>query len=403
MILSQKHIIKRSNELDVLTSNTKNLYNKANYIIRQEFINNRNYLSKFDMFNLMKDMDEYKALPVRIARGVLRTLDGNWKAFFSTIKKWKESPTKFTGRPKLPKYLKKDGKFNAVFFETAILKPNKNNPNSIGLSSLKLRIETKIPYKDIKEIQISPLQCGDYRINITYKYNEKKLKDDNGFYCGIDLGISNLMAVTSNKKGVKPLLVNGRPLKSMNQYYNKKKAKLQSELPKDIYCSNQINKLTHKRNMKMEDYLHKASNLVIKYCLDNGLNTLVVGYNEFWKQNVNIGKANNQQFVSIPYHKLVHYLKYKCEKYGIIFRQQEESYTSKCSFLDDEPIQKHDHYIGKRIARGLFRTSKGILINADINGSLNIIRKAVPNAFADGIEGLIVNPKGIKSLEMKFI
>lgn len=400
MLLSQKHIHKQTKELDMLCINCKNLYNKANYLIRQEFIQNGHYISKFDMFTLMKDMEEYKILPVRIARGVLRTLDANWKSFFSTIKKWKETKTKFNGRPKLPKYLPKNGKFGAVFFETAILKPNKKNPTSVGLSSLPLRIETTISYNEIVEIQVKPLLNGEYSINIVYNHNEEKLKQNNNFYCSIDLGIDNLMAVTSNKNGLKPILVNGKPLKSMNQYYNKKKGKLQSELPKGIYISKQINKLTIKRNRKIEDYLHKSANLVIKYCLVNELNTLVVGYNEFWKQRINIGKTNNQKFVNIPHSKLVHYLKYKCERHGLNFILNEESYTSKCSFFDNEEICKHDSYVGSRVKRGLFKTSNDRLVNADVNASYNILKKAFPNAFGYGIEGLIVNPQRVTSLEI---
>jgi putative transposase len=400
MILSEKHIIKKNKELDELTFNCKNLYNKANYIIRQEFIENGHYFSKFDMFNIMKNMEEYQKMPVRVSRGVLRTLDANWKSFFSCVKKWKENKTKFTGKPSLPKYLPKNGKFSAIFVRDAVLKPSKKQVNTVGLSGMSLRIETRIPYDEIIEIQINPLINGEYSINIIHNHNESPLKNNNNYYCGIDLGVNNLMTVTSNKKGLQPILVNGRTLKSINQYYNKKKAKLQSELPKNTYTSKRIKKLTIKRNRKMEDYLHKSANYVIKFCLNNNINTLIVGYNEFWKQNVNMGKVNNQMFASIPYDKLVKYLEYKCQKYGINFIKNEESYTSKCSFLDCESVERHDKYVGKRIKRGLFKTAKGCLVNADVNGSLNIIKKAIPKAFdVDGIEGLTTNPKRVISFK----
>jgi len=388
MLLVESHIIDKSIELDEITFKCKNLYNKANYIIRNEFISTGKYLSKFEMFTICKDIEEYKCLPVRIARGVLRTLDGNWKSFFSCIKKWRDNKQLFKAKPNLPKYLPKNGKFTALFYETAILKPK---DGKIGLSSLKLRIPVQTTGKLI-EIQVVPTKTNKYKINIIYDYVEEKLKQNNKNYCSIDLGLGNLMTVTSNKSGIKPVVVNGKPLKSINQFYNKKKAEYQSVLPKDIKTSKRIEKLTFKRNCKVNDYIHKASDYVVKFCLNNNLNTLVVGYNELWKQEINIGKRNNQNFVQIPFYKIIQMLTYKCEKHGINFITHEESYTSKCSFLDNEEITKHETYKGKRIKRGLFKTSTGVLINADVNGSYNILKKAVPNAFVNGIEGVAVHP-----------
>jgi len=390
MLLTETHIINSSKELNELTFKTKNLYNKANYIIRQEFISNGKYLSKFDMFTICKDLDEYKVLPVRISRGVLRTLDANWKSFFSVIKKWKKNKSLFKGKPNLPKYLPKNGKFTALFYENAILKETKKK-KGIGLSSLNMRLNAQTKNK-IVEIQVIPTKTKKYKINIIYDYEEEKLKKDNKNYCAIDLGVNNLMTITSNKRGVKPLIVNGRPLKSMNQYYNKKKADLQSKLPKNKKTSKKINKLTFKKNNKIKDYIHNATNAIIRYCLDNNINTIILGYNEFWKQNVNIGKRNNQNFVQIPFEKIRWYLEYKSQKYGLNFIINEESYTSKCSFLDLEEIKKQENYLGKRVNRGLFKSGNGILINSDVNGSYNIMRKAIPNTFINGIEGVIVHP-----------
>ena len=390
MLLTESHIINATDELNDLTFKTKNLYNKANYHIRQEFINNGNYIQKFDMFTLCKEWDEYKALPVRISRGVLRTLDANWKSFFSCIKKWRTHKNLFKGKPNLPKYLPKDGKFTALFYETAILKETKRN-KGIGLSSLKMRLNVQTKGK-LVEIQVVPIKNDKFKINVIYNYDEVKLKEDNKKYCSIDLGINNLMTVTSNETGLQPLVINGRPLKSINQYYNKKKADLQSKLGENKYKSKKIDKLTFKRDNKINDYLHKASNYIVNYCIENELNTIILGYNENWKQNVNIGKKNNQNFVQIPFNKLKWLLEYKCQKNGIIFKTHEESYTSKCSFLDNEEIKKHETYLGKRKKRGIFVSSEDKIINADVNGSYNIMKKVVPNAFADGIEGVAVHP-----------
>lgn len=397
MLLSEIHIVNPSKELDDITFKCKNLYNKANYIIRQEFINNGKYISKFDMFNNLKSDPEYQAMPSRVSRGVLRILDGNWRGFFESIKDWKKNRDKYKGKPNLPKYLPKNGKFNAIFIDLGILKPGKNKIG-IGLSSLNLRIRTKIDYKNIKEVNIKPLKTGKYSITIIYEYEEKAKMDNNNNYCSIDLGLNNLMTLTSNKKGLNPLLVNGRPLKSINQFYNKRKAEYQSKLPKNVYSSKKIIKLTNKRELKIKDYLNKASKFLIDWCLENNLNTIVIGYNEYWKTEINIGKRNNQNFVNIPFHKLIFMIEYKARKCGLNIIKHEESYTSKCSFLDLEDIKKHESYIGQRIKRGLFKSPSG-LINSDVNGSLNILRKAVPKVFTNGIEGVAVHPKRIKSFK----
>lgn len=396
MVLVEKHIIKNSEELDILTFKCKNLYNKANYIIRQEFILNHKYISIYDMYSDMKyDTDFLTIDNTRIARGVLRTLDANWKAFFSTIKDWKQNKSKYKGKPNLPNYLPKQGKFNAIFIAGSFRIKN----NKLKLSTLDLEINYLNKDKKIIEINIKPLPSGKYQINIAYDYAEKELKKDNKNYCSIDLGLNNLMTLTSNKRGLKPLLINGRPLKSINQFYNKTKAFYQSELPKNTFNSKKINKLTEKRGNKINDYLHKASNLLINWCLENELNTIVIGYNEFWKCEINIGKRNNQNFVNIPFRKLIWFIQYKAKKEGISIKLHEESYTSKTSFLDLEDVKKHEEYKGYRKTRGMFISNLGIKINADINGSLNILRKAVPTAFANGIEDIAVYPKRIKSFK----
>jgi len=257
MLLTENHIIKSSKELYDITFKCKNLYNKANYLIRQEFINNGKYISKFDMFNDLKKDPDYMAMPARVSRGVLRTLDASWRGFFETIKDWKKNKSKYKGKPNLPNYLPKNGKFNAIFTDLAVLKPNKNKLG-IGLSGLKLRINTKIEYKKIKEVNVKPLKSGKYSVNIIYEFKEPSRMVNNNNYCSIDLGLNNLMTLTSNKPGLKPVVVNGRPLKSINQFYNKQKSKYQSELPNGVKNSKKINKLTFKRELKIKDYLNKS-------------------------------------------------------------------------------------------------------------------------------------------------
>lgn len=396
MILAETHIVDKSKELDELTFKCKNLYNKANYEIRQEFILNRKYLSKFDMHIIAKKWDEYKLMPARVSRGVLRTLDSAWLSFFSCIKKWKTNKELFLGRPNLPKYLPKQGRFFALFFDNAILKPNKNKIG-IGLSSLNLRIQPKAIGKII-EVQVIPTKTNKYRIHIIYDYNEEKLKSNNDLYCSIDMGVNNFLAITSNKIGFQPTVVKGGPLKSMNQFYNKSKAEMQSQLPNGVKSSRRIDKLSFKHSLKINDLMHKASACIIKLCVNEKLNTIVIGYNEFWKQKINIGSKNNQNFVQIPFEKFVRMVEYKSKKYGLNFILNEESYTSKCSFLDLEKIERHENYSGNRISRGMFKSANGNKLNADVNGSYNILRKAIPNAFSNGIEGVAIHPKVMKVL-----
>ena len=183
--------------------------------------------------------------------------------------------------------------------------------------------------------------------------------------------MNNIVALTSNVS--QSILYNGRPLKSINQHYNKHKAELQSRLKQNKQVSKRINRLTYKRNNKIKDYMHKLSIAIVQYMEANNLNTLIVGKNDGWKTNIEIGKVNNQNFVSIPYNMLIYMLEYKCKLHGIKMIKVNEAYTSKCSFLDNEIIGKHETYLGKRVNRGLFISSKGIKINADINGSLNIM------------------------------
>ena len=224
---------------------------------------------------------------------------------------------------------------------------------------------------------------------------------DNNKYAAIDLGVNNLATIVSNVKKFKPLIINGKPLKSINQFYNKKKAHLQSvnEIRHKIKTSRQVQKLDLKRQNKINHYLHVSSKLIVNILKENNINTLIIGKNDNWKQEVNIGTKNNQNFVSIPHSRFINFINYKCEKEGINVITKNENYTSKCSFLDLETIRKHKMYKGKRIKRGLFISSEGRKINADVNGSYNMLIKVIPNVFDNGIEGVGIHPRVIKILK----
>ena len=373
MYLVERHIIKNNKELDELCFNSKNLYNKALYLVRQRYFKTKGYLDWIKVNKLMVESkdENYYALPTRVSRQTLKLLDRNFKSFFSLLKKKKGgSYSKSVG---IPKYLDKDGRTMAIFPKDAVSKVYLRK-GIIKLSSLSIEIPTKVTESNLVGVRVLP-RNNHYIVEVTYKVDEAQPKSDNGRYASIDLGLDNLATVSSNV--VKPFIINGRPLKSINQYYNKEKARLQSHLKGNKKTSKRIYSITNKRNNKVKDYLHKSSRKIVNFLVSNNISTLIIGYNEEWKQNINLGRTNNQNFVGIPFYTFIKQLEYKCKLEGINVIFTEESYTSKCSFLDNEPIEKHENYLGKRIKRGLFKSAKGKLINADLNGSLNILRKVV--------------------------
>jgi len=208
----------------------------------------------------------------------------------------------------------------------------------------------------------------------------------------IDLGVNNLLVCVSNC--VSPFLICGRKLKAINQWYNKERARLQSiyDLQKLEDYGQRMKKVIDKCYQQVEDYLHKASRIVIDQCLENRIGTIVIGYNKKWKQKSKMGKRNNQTFVTIPFLTLVRKLQYKAEEVGIKVILTEEDYTSKCSFSDNEPIQQHAKYLGRRVKRGLFRSKTGILLNADCNSAGNIGRKVFPLVFTYGTVDAVSHP-----------
>jgi len=247
----------------------------------------------------------------------------------------------------------------------------------------------------LSEVRIVPKGIG-YICEIVYKRKIKFKKLDENRVAGIDLGVRNLIAMANNI-GVQPIVIKGGVSKSINQYFNKKVARLRSIHDRQgIKSGVRMKRLFDKRERKLNDYFHKVSRFVVDWCVKHDIGTLVVGHNDDWKQGVNLGRRTNQSFVNIPYYKLISQLNYKCEDVGIGFKEQEESHTSKCSFLDNESVEHHEKYMGRRFKRGLFRSARGLVINADMQGALNIIRKAIPKAFGkfdvDGIEGVGLHP-----------
>lgn len=369
--------------LDELCFLSKNLYNVALYHIRQYYKETGKYLSYNKLVKMLSDSNnlDYRAMPyAQSAQQVLRQVDNQYKAFYAALKSKKIKDKKV----RLPKYKDKENGRNIFIYTNQCAKV------SNGIVYLKTRQGTlsfKIVANKIQQVRIVP-KANHIVVEIIYN-KECKAKQDNNRYASIDLGLDNLCTLTSN--AAQSIIVDGKHLKSVNHHYNKTKAKLQSKLNQGKHSSKRISRLTLRRNRKIKDYMHKVSRKIVEYMEANSLNTLFVGKNVGWKDSINLGRTNNQNFVSIPYNMLVQMLEYKCKLAGINVVIVNEVYTSKCSFLDREKICRHDSYAGKRIRRGLFISNSGIMINADINGSLNIMRLGLEkqNVKLDVVEEIL--------------
>ena len=376
---------------------SKNLYNYANYLVRQSFIFDKVYLGYNKIYHLVKEQPDYQALPRKVSQQVLKTLDKNWQSFFAASIAYQKNPSLFTGRPKLPKYKHKTKGRNLLTYTIQAISQTWLKKGIVKLSGTDIFIPTKA--KNIAQARIIP-RIGQYIIEVVYERDENVTVTNAEAIAAIDIGVDNLAALTSNQTGFMPILVNGRPLKSLNQFYNKTKAVLQSHLKSEKATSTKIQKLTAKRNNRVDNYLHQASRWIINYLDSLGIGTLVIGQNPLWKQAVNNGKPNNQSFTFIPHARFIKMVEYKGALKGIKVICAEESYTSQASFLSLDYIPTYGEdgaeqvkFSGYRESRGMYKQKgKKIRINADINGSYNIMRKVFPTVFDRGIEGVVVRP-----------
>lgn len=392
MQLVEQHCIRKNDPryqvIDEAAFASKNLYNAALYEIRQAFIKRGYRIYYPELYHLMESHEAYRALPAKVAQQVLKLLDKNWTGYQEALKSYQKDPSKFQGRPKMPKYKDKQKGRNTLVYTIQAISSKNLKRGIIAPSGLAIEMQTK--QTQVAQVRIIP-RDNHYVVEVVYEQAEKQYVYPD-WIAGIDIGLNNLATLTSNKSGLVPRIVNGRPVKSINQYYNKERARLQSCLPEKQYTTRQLARLTNKRTRRINHYLHAASKNIIDLLVREHIGTLVIGKNPEWKQEINIGKRNNQNFVQVPHARFIEMLTYKAKLVNIKVVLTEESYTSKCSFLDNEPIGKHEHYEGKRIKRGMFRSQYGRLINADVNGAYNIIRKVAPKAF-EGVEDVVVHPR----------
>ena len=373
--------------LKTLCRLSKNLYNATLYAIRQYYFTEKKYLRYESAYHALKDNENYKLLNTDIAQQTMKVVDRNFKSFFALISKAKQCDYKFSNI-KLPHYLPKDGYFMLIIPRFTVKDGYFTVPMSNAFKkefvTVKLPFPKNLDKKQVKEIRIIPKHnCKFFEIDFVYIQEQQTMQLNPNNALGIDLGLDNLATCVTNTGA--SFIVDGKKLKSINQWYNKENARLQSIKDKQGIkgLTNRQYRLLTKRNNRVNYYMNKTARIIVNYCIQNNIGNIVVGYNLDWKRNINIGSCNNQNFAQIPHGNLRVKIKSLCERYGINYVEQEESYTSQADFFanDTLPVYNADNpqeynFRGKRISRGQYRTYQGTIINADCNGALNILRKS---------------------------
>lgn len=398
MHLVERHVIGRSDPryaaIDAACFASKNLYNAALYELRHTFFATTTSLTYPSLDKQMQAHEAYRALPAKVAQHVLKQVCTAWSGFWAALLAYRENPATFVGRPRLPKYLPKTNGRNLLVYTMQAVSRRKRTLDRgiIQPSGLGIQVKTRLPSHTIVQVRVVP-KASHVVVEVIYEQESRTTAVDPDLLAGLDPGMDNLATLTSNKPGFVPVIVNGRGIKSCNQYYNKRRAQLQQALGHPG-SSRRIEQLTTRRNRRIEHDLHTASRFVIDVLVAEGIGTLIIGKNPLQKQEIRLGKRTNQHFVQIPHARFIQLLQYKAALVGIRVILTEESYTSQASLLDLDPLpiyrkgeQQAYQFRGKRIVRGLYRAADGRVIHADVNGAGNIIRKVAPGAFGrKGVE-----------------
>lgn len=384
----ERHVIK-DNRYEEICHKSGLLYNYCLYAFRQGVFTG-NYIKEYELSTKLGKENQYdfRNLPCHVSRNVIKQVSENIRSWIRAKKEYEKHPDKFQRRPKLPNY-KNGKKLNIVVFDELSCRIKEDGCVHFVKNIIK-PIRTKVKPDELIQIRIIP-EATCFIVEIVYERKETDLNLDKGNFLSIDLGLNNLCACVSNV--VESFIINGKVAKSVNQWYNKKKAKLMSFVG-NKGTSNKIKRITLLRNCLIEDKLHKISRYIVNFCRSNNIGTIIIGLNKGWKNKINIGKRNNQHFVSFPHSKLIDKIVYKAKLLGINVIIHEESYTSKIDHLAFEPLKKQESYLGKRKKRGLFQSSIGKLINSDINGAIGIARKVIGDSFIGKIidSGFVFNP-----------
>lgn len=385
-----KHLTKEEyNILKELCRTAKNLTNQAIYNIRQHYFQEKQYLRYEANYYELKNCENYKLLNSNMAQQTLKNVDQMFKTFFALIKLAKQGKYSFK-HIKLPNYLPKNSYSNLIIGQIRLRKDNiltipfSNTFKKKYNTKIEIKIPSVLENKKIKEIQIIPkFNARFFEIQYTYEIQEENINLNTNNALAIDLGVNNLCTCVTNTG--KSFIIDGRKLKSINQFFNKYNAKLQSIKDKQNIKkqTKQQYLISNKRKNRVNDYINKTCRYIINYCLSYDIGTLVIGYNQSFQCKTNLGKKNNQIFTHLPFGKIREKLEYLCKRYNINYILQEESYTSKASFFDNDELPTYNmdnpqtyEFSGKRIKRGLYQTKNNYQFNADCNGALNILRKS---------------------------
>lgn len=389
MRLVERHIIK-DNRFEEVCYKSGLLYNYVLYNVRQGIFS-KNYLKEYEFSTKLnrENQFDFRNLPSSISQQVIAHVFSSIKGWMKGVKEFEKNHSKFHLKPKLPKY-KSGKKQNMIVFTVASCRV-KHDGYIHFIKNIIQPIKTNVKKEELKQVRIVP-QATCYVVEVIYERKEQNLDLQKDNFLSIDLGLNNLCTCTNNVNQ-RFFIVNGKVVKSFNQWFNKTKAK-QTSFVGDKGTSKRLKRLICYRNLWINDKMHKISRFIIDFCKKNNIGTIIIGHSKNWKQNINLGNKNNQKFVDIPFSSLVDKISYKAKLVGIDVKITEESYTSKVDHLAFEALEKHDIYLGKRKKRGLFQSSVNQLINADINGSIGIARKVFGDSAVQKIigSGLAFNP-----------
>lgn len=382
MQLAERHIIRNNKAIEDICFKAARLYNFCNYHRRHAYFGKIKKFGEYELSKLLAEynQEDYRALPTQSSQQVIKMLFKNWKSYFASLKQYKKHPEKFKTKPKIPKYKDKKGHSICVFTNQQIkLKEGYIHfPKATNIKPLKTKAG------NVAQVRLIP-NANCFVIEVIYEQKPQKHDLDKKNFLSLDLGLNNF-ATSVNNVGSQPFIINGKVLKSLNQMYNKTKAKLMSYVG-NKGTSNRIKQLTLYRNNFIEDKLHKISRYIVNYCIEHKIGTIIIGKNDGWKDSINIGKKNNQKFVCLPHARLIDKISYKAELAGIEMQLPEESHSSKTDHLAYEEMKHHEIYLGRRKKRGLFQSSIGKLLNADVNGAIGIARKV----FGDSVISQIID------------
>lgn len=394
MRIVERHIIK-DNRFEDICLKSGLLYNYTLYLVRQGIFSG-NYLKEYELSTKLgrEDQFDFRNLPSVISQQVIKQVFQNINSWIKSKKDYEKNPSKYRGKPKLPKY-KKGKKQNMLVFTTSACRIK--GGYIYFTKNIVEPIKTNIGGNKLCQVKIIP-QATCYVVDVIYERKEVDLKLNKSNVLSIDLGLNNLCTGISNT-GVKPFIINGKIIKSFNQWYNKKRAKWISFVG-DKGTSKRLGWLNNRRNFWIEDKIHKISRWIIAFCVKHNIGTIIIGLNKEQKQEIKLGKRLNQKFVEIPFSKLIDKISYKGKLIGVDVQTTEESYTSKVDHLAFEPLEKHNIYLGKRKKRGLFQSSTNKLLNADVNGAIGIGRKVFSDSYVNKIidSGLAFNPVRVNVL-----